>query len=342
MIIYFFNKFNILFKYNNNIDNYFINDNKYFFDFYFKSTKNKSLIFHTLKNLIDNPNKNITSINEIFLSSKCRFGNCIIYLNNYISLCKIIGCKIILLDKKYFWFIKNNIILKNNIELKVGDRKNFKNFLNLKIFFDNYFFQSGINIILLRFEIIKNLPKINISKKDLYIHIRSEDIFKRKDIINEHIEPPLCFYKNILNNFLFDNIIILSFDNLNPVITKLINYYPKIIFRKNKLALDISYLLNAYNLVSSLSSFFIGSLQLNYNIKFLWDYNSYHMKIKNLVLHYDLYNYPNRNIIIYRMEPSKIYKKVLYLWKNNKKQIKLMLKDKCPNNFSIMLYNTGK
>ena len=173
MIIYFFNKFNILFKYNNNIDNYFINDNKYFFDFYFKSTKNKSLIFHTLKNLIDNPNKNITSINEIFLSSKCRFGNCIIYLNNYISLCKIIGCKIILLDKKYFWFIKNNIILKNNIELKVGDRKNFKNFLNLKIFFDNYFFQSGINIILLRFEIIKNLPKINISKKDLYIHIRS-------------------------------------------------------------------------------------------------------------------------------------------------------------------------
>lgn len=183
---------------------------------------------------------------------------------------------------------------------------------------------------------------MNLSKKDLYIHIRSEDIFQRKKIINEHIEPPLCFYRSILNNFNFQNIIIISSDNSNPIIKKLINYYPKIIFKKNTLPLDISYLINAYNMVSSVSSFFIGSLQLNYNIKFLWDYNSYHMRIKNLAFHYDLYSYPNRNIIIYRMEPSKIYKKVLYLWKNNKKQIKLMLKDKCLNNFSIILYKAYK
>ena len=139
LIIYFFNRINLLLKYNN-IDNNFSNDNKYFFHFYFKSNNNKDLIFYTIKNLIDNPNKNITKLDEIFLSSKCRFGNCIIYLNNYISLCEIIGCKLILLDKKYFWFIKNNIILKNNIEIKVGDRNEFKKFLNLKIFFDNFFF----------------------------------------------------------------------------------------------------------------------------------------------------------------------------------------------------------
>ena len=141
LIIYYCNKINLLLKYNNNnIDNNFLNDNKYFFYFYNKSNKNKSLIFHTIKNLIENPQKNISNLNEIFLSSKCRFGNCIVYLNNYISLCEIIGCKTIILDEEYFWFIKNNVILKNNIEIKVGDRNQFKNILNLKIFFENFFF----------------------------------------------------------------------------------------------------------------------------------------------------------------------------------------------------------
>ena len=40
------------------------------------------------------------------------------------------------------------------------------------------------------------------------------------------------------------------------------------------------------------------------------------------------------------MEPSKLYKKVLFLWKNNKRQKKLLLNDKCSNNFQIILYNT--
>ena len=95
------------------------------------------------------------------------------------------------------------------------------------------------------------------------------------------------------------------------MINKLIKYSPNIIFKINNLKKDISILINAYNLVSSTSSFFTGALQLNYNIRFLWDYNIYSLRVKNVVFHYDLYKFINRNIIIYRMEPSIKYRNII-------------------------------
>ena len=89
-------------------------------------------------------------------------------------------------------------------------------------------------------EIKKNLPKIIIDESDLYIHIRSGDIFhynNYKDI--NYAQPPLCFYISVLDNFEFRNIYILSQDTLNPVIKKLINHFPKIILTKNTLEIDV-------------------------------------------------------------------------------------------------------
>jgi hypothetical protein len=333
----------------NIIDKYFIRENKYYLKYEnnLNEKKNnykiiKDNIIKKLKEKTKNVINNSTSI-KIFLSSYCRFGNCIIYLNNYITICEIIGCKTILLDKDIFWFIKNNIVIKNNILIEVGNRKRFDKYLNGQIFFDNEFrISREINIIYLRNEIIRNLPKLILSNKDLYIHIRIGDLFQSKDISNEHIQPPLCFYKNILYYFKFNKNYIISSDKGNPVINKLINYCPDIIFTKNNLQYDISVLLNAYNLVSSVSSFFTASLQLNYNIKNLWEYNSNDMRFKNIVFHYDLFKYPNKNFIIYRMEPSKLYKKILYYWENNRRQNKLMIKEKCYNNFAIYFYKNNE
>jgi hypothetical protein len=345
IIIY---KIDILIKLNI-IDKYFIRENKYYLKYEnnLNEKKNKykiikDNIIKKLKEKTKNVINNSNSI-KIFLSSYCRFGNCIIYLNNYITICEIIGCKTILLDKDIFWFIKNNIVIKNNILIEVGNRKRFDKYLNGQIFFDNEFrISREINIIYLRNEIIRNLPKLILSNKDLYIHIRSGDLFQSKDISNEHIQPPLCFYKNILYYFKFNKNYIISSDKGNPVINKLINYCPDIIFTKNNLQYDISVLLNAYNLVSSVSSFFTASLQLNYNIKNLWEYNSNDMRFKNIVFHYDLFKYPNKNFIIYRMEPSKLYKKILYYWENNRRQNKLMIKEKCYNNFAIYFYKNNE
>ena len=203
-----------------NINKYFIIDN----DYIIKYNLNQKLpAIQNIKDIIK-LYKNLSSINEIFLSSHCRFGNCIIYLNNYICLCEILRCKLILLDKNDFWFIRNNITLENNISIKVGDKKEFNQFTKGKIFFDNIFnIKLELKILLLKEEIIKNIPKIKTSKNDLYIHIRSDDMFKRKNLnMIDHIQPPLCFYLNILNYFHFKNIYIISSDKGNPNINKLI------------------------------------------------------------------------------------------------------------------------
>ena len=130
----------------------------------------------------------------------------------------------------------------------------------------------------------------------------------------------------------------ISNDNNNPIINKLLSKYPKIIFQKNDISKDISSLINAYNLVASISSFLNSIIQLNYNLIFLWDYNIYQMTEKLLQYHYDLYKFPNSNFSIYRMESHSSYKNIMYIWKNNRKQVKLMLKEKCDNYFSIIKY----
>ena len=58
--------------------------------------------------------------------------------------------------------------------------------------------------------------------------------------------------------------------------------------------------------------------------------------------HYDLYQFPHNNFINYRMEPSLNYNKTMFIWKNNKKQRKLMIKERCNKNFSIINYQVIK
>jgi hypothetical protein len=187
----------------------------------------------------------------------------------------------------------------------------------------------------IRDEIVSNLPRIKTSEKDLYIHVRSGDIFST--IINiYYAQPPLCFYKYILNNFNFSKVYLISFDKSNPVIQKLINQFPYIIYAKQSLEYDIAQLVNAYNIVSSISSFLNLIIQLNINLKFLWDYNIFKLSEKIYLLHYDLYKYPYNNFTIFRMEPSDKYRAKMYIWKNSKIQRKLMIKAKCNNFFSII------
>jgi hypothetical protein len=171
----------------------------------------------------------------------------------------------------------------------------------------------------------------------LYIHFRGEDIFIN-NFNSYYSQPPLCFYKNIINNFEFKKIYLISKDKNNPIVQKLINYYSFLIYSKNSLKKDISYLINAFNIVGSISSFLTSIIQLNDNLSFLWDYNIYKTSEKIRHFHYDLYKLPHYNFTIYRMQPSDNYMKIMYFWKNKRKQRKLMLKEKCLSSFSIINY----
>ena len=323
-------------------------DNDYYINKYI-TLKNKpmylndSLIFKEkidiLKLFSECAGRNITSVDTIFFSPNCNFGNCIVVLNKILFYCEIIGCKTIILDENIFWFINNQIVIEiYYISIKVGEKINCNNFTSLyynsmSLFYSFFYIKPEIRINLIRNEIIRNLNKINVDKEDLYIHIRSGDIFFYAH--TPYAQPPFCFYIKILNNYKFNNVYLIAQDKNNPIINKILKKYSNVIYKQNSIKEDISYLINAYNIVASISSFLISIIQLNYNLETLFDYNIYKMSQKIFAYHYDLYQFPHNNFINYRMEPSVYYNKTMFIWKNNKKQKNLMIKEKCINNFSI-------
>lgn len=188
-------------------------------------------------------------------------------------------------------------------------------------------------------QLLYNLPKVVTHPNDLYLYIRGGDIFVETYTYNirGYFQPPLCFYENILDNFKFNKVFIISQDNLNPVIPKLLNKYPYISNKKNELKIDISYLINSYNMVAGKSTFFSTSIKFNNKLKFLWEYDCSPSSQKYLHLHYSVYKFPFY-YSVYKMNSSNKYRKFMYPWLNIPKQRKMMIKEKCKKNFDIIRY----
>ena len=121
---YFIEENNEFFKNFTQLKSISLNENSYLM------TKEKK---NFLKLILKDINKNISLVNNIFFIANCRFGNCIALLNKYIHFCEIIKCKTIILDEKYFWFLKSNIkIRKNNIDFILTKKENFNESSTIK------------------------------------------------------------------------------------------------------------------------------------------------------------------------------------------------------------------
>lgn len=163
--------------------------------------------------------------------------------------------------------------------------------------------------------------------------MRSGDIFENKRPLYYYAQPPLCFYKKIIQNYKFKNIIIISVNKSNPNINKLLNLFPNIIYNVNSLKIDISYLSNAYNLVEAPSTLFFSIINLNENIKILWEfYFNYHSYLYKYI---NSFNNIKKNFIIYRMKSSSKYRNIMKNWKNTISQIHLMISTDCPYDFFL-------
>ena len=99
--------------------------------------------------------------------------------------------------------------------------------------------------------------------------------------------------------------------------------------------IDLSYIVRGYNIVGSISSFLTESIKLNDNLKFLWEYDRYPLKLKRHHNHY-LLNKCKRKYTVFLMEPSEIYKTKMAIWKNSEEQIQIILKDTCPYDFKMI------
>jgi len=312
---------------------------------------------------------------NIFVDLKFNFGNQLLVLNKLIFYCEIIGCKKIILEKDNNIYIKNTIYDKKfNLKIEVSDiehqNKYFYNSnfeyddknddidikynkeneekkdyyyltrLDSNFYFNNYNLKIENKYDIFKNEILKNLPKIKTYKNDLYIHIRGGDIFLNNGpgYAPDYAQPPLCFYQKIITKYKFRKIYIISSDQENPVINKLIKDQGNIIYKKNSLEKDIASLALSYNIVGSISSFLISILKLNNNLKYFWEYNRYPTNMGIHHIHHLLYKY-KRNYTIFKMEPSETYKNEMIIWENSQSQRKIMLDDSCPNEFEIIKPN---
>ena len=139
----------------------------------------KTIIFKEkeyLLNHISRCNKRkVTQINFIFLDFSCRFGNQLILLNKAIFYCEILKCKKIILNRNYYWFIKNKILYrkyKMSIEINKEDKFYYNNIIIDKsksfFWFFKYFYPQYRTYILKK-EILRNIPNIKINPNDIIL-----------------------------------------------------------------------------------------------------------------------------------------------------------------------------
>ncbi len=269
------------------------------------------------KQIYDN---NLTYIETLYGVSG-NVGNALISLNNIINICEKISCRNIVLGGLGN-IIKNPIFYKKyNITIFPYSYKN-KITIDIRLDWSNLFYFSYkknhyMRLSIIRNEVLKNIPIYKANRNDLYINIRSGDIFL--NAINPHYsQPPLCFYKKIINNNKFNKIFILSNGHENPVVDELLNIYKEIKFIHGSVEFDISIIVNAYNFVMPISTFPQTLISLNYNLKNLYIYGM--MK----------YFQPKVNYTLHQMHPSDKYKKILLnKWKKTKEQIHLMINENC-------------
>ena len=216
--------------------------------------------------------KNLTYIETLYGVSG-NVGNALIRLNNIINICEKISCRNIVLGglrniiKNPIFYKKYNITIfpysyknKIKIDISLGSRN---------LFYFSYKKNHYMRLSIIRNEVLNNIPKYKANANDLYINIRSGDIFL--NAINPHYsQPPLCFYKKIINNNKFNKIFLLSNGHENPVVDELLKSYKEIKFIHGSVEFDISIIVNAYNFVMPVSTFPHTLINLNYNLKNLY------------------------------------------------------------------------
>lgn len=310
---------------------------------------NKALIELEKKELLKfisrSISKNISRVKYIFLRQQFHFGNLLITISRVIFYCQILGCKkIIIENNKNTWFIKNKIIDKQHKLIIFADK--LKNVKNIGIIIDKtsnffhyskYIFQKS-KIGLLKNEILKNLPKVETNKDELYIYIRSGDIFINH-LHPEYVQPPFCYYKKILDSYVFKKIYLIAQNKNNPVINNLLKNFPYIIYKEQQLEIDISKLVHAYNLAGGGSGTFFNSiLELNINLKILFLFKLKEKplnisKKKNLIK----FLYISR-IKIITMFATNEYNKIMFPWKNTNYQRSFMNNYNCSNYLFYNIY----
>jgi len=158
-----------------------------------------------------------------------------------------------------------------------------------------------------------------LSERTCLIHIRSGDEFGKHHSHPAYVQPPLNYYKKIINDTQdkYDEYIIITEPDLeNPCIKLLNGYQNKVKMVLNNVFNDYNHLLRAQSIILSRSSFSDSTIFLNPNIKniYFWNYG---------------HNLCNTNIIPKHINvyPYNLTEKYILIgeWNHSADQLKLMI-----------------
>jgi len=306
--------------------------------------KNKELRKKMFEQLSIISKRNISALENVYLGYYLRLGNSLIAINKVIYYCEILKCKRIILNDCHSEYIKNIIYDKKYNLIIEPETKLNKNLSNI------FYWPFPYYVVLYKIpenrfdvfkdEFLKNLPKLTTDINDLYIHIRNGDSYIHPERGRYYAQPPLCFYKKVIEFRKFNNIFILAENDDYPIIKYLLAEYKNVKYNRDSIQIDASKLIYAYNIVGSISSFLTSLIKFNDNLQYFWEYDIYHKPTKINHLHYSISNF-TRKYTIYSMPPSKIYKEKMYFWNRTKEQLDLMINDTCPNDFVIIKPNVS-
>jgi len=247
-----------------------------------------------------------------------RLGNNIFQVQNALFVA-LFHCHEMIQIPKHPYFNKTIIHLSverkclNNIQGTFYFRKKIKN-IDMCCFEQNC---GKVKEILSNLFSMKNIVQ-DLGENDIVIHLRSGDIFRKRNGAPAYIIPPLSFFISLLEKLPNkEKIIVLAEDDRNPILGELQKRYPKLEWKKQSLEEDIEILLGAKNVIESFGTFTPSLLLLSKNIKNIYR-SSYQANLKKEF-------FPNVNIEIVDLEE---YRNLMYPWKNTKEQIKKMLEYK--------------
>ena len=150
---------------------------------------------------------------------------------------------------------------------------------------------------------------------------------------NEYLQPPLCFYQTIIENFNFSNIYIVSNGKENPVVDELLKQYKNIKYFHGSLEEDAGLVLSAKNLVLPFSSFSMELIKLSDNLQNLFIYDSI---MDRITFHFTERHLRPCKFNRFIMYPSKEYIDIMFPYGQTKEQFEKMISEKCYKKFKII------
>jgi len=320
----------------------------------FHNEKNKNVLndeflyLDSIKSQIEK--KNLTSFETIY-GGNGNMGNALFIMNNLINICENIKCKNVIIPETLGDIIKNKIKInfskhkKNEITILPPSYKKEMNItLNLNgylVFIFRYKDKKHkLFLDTVKDEVLNNLPAYKANPDDLYINIRSGDIFVNI-MHSSYSQPPLCFYQKIIQENKYQNIYLISNGKENPLVDILLKLYPNIKYMHGTPIEDMSVLVNVYNLVLPISSFPYAVIRFNDNLKNLFIYD---IMVETISIRWyaEDYYFKNMKFNIYKMKPSSNYENIMKgKWKKSKIQLDLMINEECINNSFEIIEGVG-